>query len=100
MIMFVFAMFLATQVSRLSPIALSRLRISSGFESWLGHVPIAILAALVVPEFFSHSESMALQVNWLFVVVGAICMVVGYVSKNLLLTTFAGMLAVAVYRLF
>ena len=100
MIAFVCAMVLATQVSRLTPLAFSKFKISHGFESWLGHVPIAILAALITPEFFHHDEVLAvLQVNWLFVSVAGVCMVIGFVSKNLLLTTFVGMLCVALYRL-
>lgn len=100
MIAFVCAMVLATQVSRLTPLAFSKLKISRGFESWLGHVPIAILAALITPEFFHrHDAAAALQVNWLFVSVAGLCMLIGYVSKNLLFTTFAGMVAVALYRI-
>ncbi len=97
--MFIFSMVLATQLARLLPLGLSKVKISKNFESWLGHVPIAILTALVVPEFFNlEAQHGQIAVNQMFVFAGIFCFAIGYASKNLLLTTFAGILFVAIYR--
>ncbi|CAN5433572.1 hypothetical protein BH10BDE1_BH10BDE1_05300 [soil metagenome] len=95
--MIVLAMVLATQASRLSPLALGRMKISPEFERWLTHVPIAILTALVVPEFFGDVNGVT-SVNWMFVAAGAACFVVGYLSRSLLLTTFVGIACAALAR--
>lgn len=94
---FVAAMVLATQASRLSPLIFSGVPISPSFERWLAHVPIAILSAMVLPEFFTEREG-RLELNLLFLLTGVVCVVVGVKSKNLLLTTVVGVVLVALSR--
>lgn len=98
LVLFVAAMALATQVSRLLPLAFSKVPISPEFERWLGHVPIAILSALVIPEFL-HAKEGRFELNTLFLAAGVVCIVAGARTKNLLLTTAVGIVIVALVRL-
>ncbi len=97
LVLFVAAMAMATQASRLSPLIFSSVPISPSFERWLSHVPIAILSAMVLPEFFTSREG-RLELNILFLSAGVVCVVVGAKSKNLLLTTLVGVVFVALAR--
>ena len=88
----------ATQVSRLGPLFLSKFKLSPNFEAWLAQVPIAILAGLVLPEFIERTEE-GVSLNILYLVSGILCFIVGLRFKNLLLTTFVGVICLALCRL-
>lgn len=100
-IVMVFAvMVIATQVSRLGPLLFTRMKIPASFEEWLGHVPIGILTAMIIPELFSASKSGGQQLNYLFVLISLLCLMIGLKFKNLLLTTLMGVACVALGRFF
>lgn len=89
---------IATQVSRLGPIFLAKFELSKTFESWLSQVPIAILSSLLIPEFVIMTQDGPAP-HYLYLLSAVICFVVGLRYKNLLLTTFVGVLALAMCRL-
>lgn len=95
--LFVFAMVSATQLSRLAPMVLSKAPPAAEFDRWLGHVPIAILAALVIPEF-AQIQNGSIEWNRLFVVAAFICIAIGAWTKSLLITTAVGIGLVAIAR--
>lgn len=90
-------MIVATQLSRLGPLLLSDFKFSKAFERWLTHVPIAILAALIIPEFIIPEKG-DIKLNKVFIVPALFCLGVGLKTKNLLLTTLTGVLFVALIR--
>lgn len=92
-------MVLATQISRLSPLFLSSWAIPKSGERWLAHVPIAMIAALVVPDFLStdsHFPEIGFHLSYL--IGGLISVAVGVKTRNLILTTASGVLTVALLR--
>ncbi len=94
-------MVLATQVSRLLPIfVFSRWGTSPPFEMWLRHVPIAILSALIVPDFFIQKLPHSVSLNLPYFFSGLIALIVGLRTKNLIATTAAGVISVALLRAF
>lgn len=98
-IIFILLMVLATQVSRLAPLfLLSKTNRSPRFEQWLKHIPIAILTALITPEFFEKNPSHWVDLNLVFCIAGAAALLVGLKTKNLILTTVAGVATAAIAR--
>ncbi len=90
---------LATQASRLlPPLALSRYQVSPRFEMWLRHIPVAIMAAIIVPDFVVKGPA-GLVLNLQFFVAGLAALGVGLKTRNLVLTTLVGVLSVALLRL-
>lgn len=89
----------ATQASRLLPLLLlSKRDISPRFEIWLRHLPIAIMTALIVPDFVDGSPGGPLTVNSRYAVAGVVALLLGLKTKNLVLTTVAGVVCVALLR--
>lgn len=93
----IMVMVVATQVSRLGPLMLSEIKFSKSFEKWLSHVPIGILAALIIPEFISRGER-GFEYNYLFIVATVLCFTLGVKTRNLMLTTTVGVIVVALLR--
>jgi len=91
---------LATQISRLTPLFISsKLEISEEFERWLKYIPISVLSALIVPEFFTKTD-FGFQINMQYLISGIAALVVGIWKKNVLLTTFVGIATLAILRIF
>jgi branched-subunit amino acid transport protein len=91
---------IATQLSRLSPIFISsKFHISEGFERWLKYIPISILTALIVPEFF-NVENNDVHINTHYLIGGTIALCIGIWKRSMLLTTFVGVISIAILRFF
>lgn len=94
----ILAMVVATQISRLGPMLVSKkFHASEKFEAWLKYIPVAVLSALIVPEFVSKTTSQ-IQINWMYVISGAVAFAVGLKFKNLVLTTFVGVVTLVILR--
>jgi branched-subunit amino acid transport protein len=92
-------MMIATQISRLAPMFISsKFQMSEGFERWLKFIPVSVLAALIVPEFFEKTD-LGIRINDVYIISGLIAFGVGIWRKNLLTTTVAGVLSLALLRL-
>lgn len=95
----IFVSVLATQASRLlPPLALSRYQISPRFELWLKHIPVAIMAAIIVPDFVMKSPAGPV-LNMNYFIAGCIALAIGLKTRNLVVTVLVGVLSVALLRL-
>ena len=92
-------MVVATQLSRLGGLVVSkRFHISGSFEEWLKYIPVAVLTSLIIPELI-HKTPEGIIINWIYVASGAVALVVGLKFRNLLLTTFSGVMTLVIIRL-
>lgn len=90
---------IATQISRLTPMFISsRFHMSEGFERWLKYIPVSVLTALIVPEFFETTGTEA-HINIMYFICGIIAMAVGMWKRNMLLTTIVGVVSLACLRM-
>jgi|JI10StandDraft_1071094.scaffolds.fasta_scaffold17700_11 branched-subunit amino acid transport protein len=88
----------ATQLSRLSPMFISsKFHMSESFERWLKYIPISVLTALIVPEFFEQTSG-EFHINTNYLISGIVALCVGLWKKNMLLTTFVGVICLASLR--
>lgn len=93
-------MVVATQISRLGPLFLSSMTIPKSAERWLAHVPIAIISALILPDFLtSYADFPKFSFHLTFFIGGLVSLIVGVKTRNLILTTASGVLTVALVRL-
>ena len=95
----VMVMVVATQLSRVTPLFLSRFHLSDKFKLWLSYIPVSVLTALIVPEFFEKTQDFAVHLDYLFLISGSLALIFGIFTRNLLGTTLVGVLGVALLRL-
>lgn len=85
---------------KVGPIALlARRNLPPAVIDTIRPLPIAILAALVVPNVLMPQGSLAIEPGNYFIWGALVAVAVSLVTKNLLATVVAGMAAVAVLRL-
>lgn len=95
----ILVMIIATQISRLGPLLVSKkFQMSESFEAWLKYIPVAVLSALIVPEFF-QKEGSQIEVNWLYIISAVVAFFVGLKFRNLVLTTFVGVATLVILRI-
>ena len=70
---------------------------SESFEAWLKYIPISVLTALIIPEFFTKTN-IGFQINYIYLISGCVALVVGIWKRNMLLTTAVGVVSVALLR--
>ena len=83
-----------TYMTRLSFIALlDRWQLPPVVMRALRFVPPAVLSAIIFPELFNHSGSFDLSLNNFRLIAGLLAALVGWKTRNILLTIAAGMAA-------
>ncbi len=88
-----------TYLTRLSFIALlDRWKLPPVAQRALRFVPPAVLSAIIFPELFIHSGSFDLSLNNLRLIAGIIAALVGWKTRNILLTIAAGMAALYILQ--
>ena len=95
-------MALVTFIPRVLPILLlSRRELPDSFTIWLSYVPVAVLAALLAPALFAPGDTVnfAFEANPAFWVAIPV-FTVAYFTRNLFATVLAGMVLLALLRLF
>ena len=65
----------------------------------LHYVPPAVLSAIIFPELFYHEGSLDLAFTNTRLLAGLIAILVGWFSKNTLLTIIVGMIALLILQL-
>lgn len=88
-----------TQVSRLLPVlVLGKKKLPMQFSQFVRFVPSAVLAAAIAPAILVHQGRLNVHVSNSFLLAAIPTLLVGYFSKNLLLSVAVGMIAVTLLR--
>jgi len=91
---------LVTYLPRLLPAWFLRERELPPFlVAWLHYVPVAVLAALLVPSLLLQDGEFALCWNNLYLWAAVLAILVAWKTKNMFATVLAGMAVVALTRL-
>lgn len=67
---------------------------------WLGYIPVAVLSAMLFPALLINDKQVYFSSDNLFLIVSIPTFLVAVKTKSLFATVIAGMLMVAVSRLF
>ena len=93
-------MALVTYTPRLLPVIfLSSKRFPRFLETWLSHVPAAVLAALVAPTLFLDQGQVNLAPSNIFLWAAIPTALIAWKTKNLFLSVVLGMVIVAAARI-
>lgn len=96
-----FGMAVVTYLPRLIPALFLRNKQLHPFVvAWLGYVPVAVLAALLLPTLLIEGGKLNFSVNNLFLWAALPAAFVAWKKKSLFGTVIVGMLVVAIARLF
>lgn len=88
-----------TQVSRLMPVlVLGKKKLPMQFAQFVRFVPSAVLAAAIAPAILLHQGQLNVHVSNSFLLAAIPTLLVGYFSKNLLVSVAVGMIAVTLLR--
>lgn len=92
---------LVTFLPRILPLELfSKMKIPESFSNWLDHVPIAIMAALIINELFIHNSKVDLVTNFLEILTAIPAFFIAYKIKSPILTVIVGVLTLMALRFF
>jgi len=96
----IFGMAVVTYLPRLLPaLLLSQRSLSPRVSTWLSYVPIAVLAALVLPSISLRNGSVSLSPDNLFLWAAIPTVLVAWMTRSLFATVLFGMAVVATVRL-
>jgi branched-subunit amino acid transport protein len=96
----ILGMTLVTYIPRLLPVIfLSAKRLPKFLETWLSHIPAAVLAALVAPTLLVDQQHVNLASSNLFLWASVPTAWIAWKTKNLFLSVLLGMTIVALARL-
>ena len=101
--MIIIGMAAVTYFSRELPfVILKGKKLNSSIVEWMGYVPIAVLAALLIPALLIDGESKKLFISLdnLFLVAGIFTFLFGIFIKNLFAVIIFGISLLAVIRYF
>jgi len=88
----IFAMAAVTYLPRFLPMyVLSRLEIPKAFILWLRYIPVAVLAALIVPGITTVERQVHISLGNSYFFASIIAFLVAWRSKNMMLTVTVGM---------
>jgi branched-subunit amino acid transport protein len=91
---------LVTAVPRILPLALlSRMNIPNGIVRWLGHVPVAVLAALLAQSVLLSSGRIDLSIGNLALLAIIPTLLVALRTRSLVGTVLTGVATMALLRL-
>ena len=91
---------LVTAVPRILPLALlSRIRIPGRVERWLGHVPVALLAALLAQSVLLADGRLDLSAGNLSLIAIVPTLLVALRTRSLVGTVLTGVISMALLRL-
>jgi branched-subunit amino acid transport protein len=91
---------LVTFIPRVLPIAiLSRIELPGWTMRWLSYVPIAVMAALVGQELLLHNGKLVPLQNNLELIAALPAFLIAILTRSLLGTVVAGIIAIMVLRL-
>jgi branched-subunit amino acid transport protein len=91
---------LVTAVPRILPLALlSRISISGRAERWLGHVPVAVLAALLAQSVLLADGRLDLSGSNLSLIAIFPTLLVALRTRSLVATVLTGVVSMALLRL-
>jgi branched-subunit amino acid transport protein len=91
---------LVTAVPRILPLALlSRISIPGRAERWLGHVPVAVLAALLAQSVLLAGGRLDLSANNLSLIAIVPTLLVALRTRSLVATVLTGVVSMALLRL-
>jgi len=96
----VIGMLAVTYLARLIPmLVLSRVEIPAGFRRWLEFVPVAVLAALLVPNVLLQNGNLALRLDNTYLLAAVPTVIVAARFKNIFLTVLCGIICLLLVRL-
>lgn len=77
-------------------------KLKPSIVEWMGYIPIAVLAALLIPALFIDSESKQLFISFdnLFLIAGIFTFLFGIFIKNLFAVIIFGVVLLALLRYF
>ena len=68
-------------------------RLSEGAKKILGYVPSAVFPAIIFPAVFFNETNTIVQINDPKIIGFFVAIVIGYISKNIILTIIAGLIS-------
>ena len=68
-------------------------RLSESTKNILGYVPSAVFPAIIFPAVFLNETNTIVQINDPKIIGFFVAIVIGYVSKNIILTIMAGLIS-------
>ena len=68
-------------------------RLSESTKNILGYVPSAVFPAIIFPAVFLNETNTIVQINDPKIIGFFVAIVIGYVSKNIILTIIAGLIS-------
>ena len=81
-------------LTRLGSILLiKRERLSESTKKILGYVPSAVFPAIIFPAVFFNETNTIVQINDPKIIGFFVAIVIGYISKNIILTIIAGLIS-------
>ena len=96
----ILGMALVTSLPRILPLLmLSVERIPSWLRTWLEYIPVAVLAAMLLPSLLVKDGSLNVSGNNLYLWAALPCFVVAWRTRSLLWTVASGLLVVMAVRL-
>jgi len=98
----IFGMWLANYLPRMIPmVILSKLKIPEPVIQWLGFVPVAVLAAILLPSLVmpEPAQQLSLGVQNKYLIAALPSFAVAVKTRSLVWTLLAGMLAMALLQL-
>ncbi|HHZ16379.1 MAG TPA: AzlD domain-containing protein [Peptococcaceae bacterium] len=97
----IIGMMLVTYLPRVLPlVVLSQVKIPPLVLSWLGYIPVAVLAALLAPELLLQENKLALSADNPALWAALPALLVAWRTKNLFYTVLVGMVAMVVFTHF
>ncbi|MBS4021451.1 MAG: AzlD domain-containing protein [Dethiobacter sp.] len=100
-LLIILGMGLVTYLPRFLPMyILTRLEIPPLVIAWLRYVPVAVLAALIVPGIFTAERQIYLSFQNSYLVAALPAFFVAWRTKSMLFTVTAGMVLVMLMQLF
>ncbi len=101
LIILIFAMAIVTYLPRFLPMhLLTRLEIPKTLIIWLRYIPVAVLAALIVPGITTVERQVNFAGDNSYFFASIIAFIVAWRSKNMLLTVTVGMVVVFLLQWF
>lgn len=97
----IFGMWLANYLPRMIPmVVLSKLKIPEPVVQWLGFVPVAVLAAILLPDLVMPEPSRQLEIGWQnkYLVAALPAFAVAVKTRSLVWTLLAGMAVMALLQ--
>ncbi|NCC25691.1 MAG: AzlD domain-containing protein [Deltaproteobacteria bacterium] len=96
----ILGMMAVTYIPRALPLlALASGGLSEGVVRWLGHVPTAVLAALLAPEILVRNEALDVGLDNVFLLAACPTLLVAWKTKSFFGAVLTGIGSVALLRL-